>query len=130
MDAPQLVPIEYAGELVALVSSERVHIIAPWLLARPAGDPELRFVGYMCACCGEVLAGRLPGPFTSAMAEEWTRRALIPDDALSALRGSTDAHAAELPNVPPEQVRHVRRHPRAPGLPGGPASDPPASRRP
>src|SRR4051794_22041072 len=47
MELPELVPIEYRGQLVALVSIRRIHIIAPWLLARPSGDPELRFVAYM-----------------------------------------------------------------------------------
>jgi hypothetical protein len=128
MEIPPLVPVEYAGALVALVSPQRVHIIAPWLLDRPAGDPELRFVGYMCACCGEVLAGRLPGPFTSAMAEEWTHRALIADDALSVLRGTTDAHVASVLNVPQDEVQRARRHLRAAGLRRGPKSDSPGPR--
>jgi hypothetical protein len=71
MKLPELVPVEYGGELVALVSVRRIHIIAPWLLARPAGDPELRFVGYMCLCCAEVLRGRLPAPYTDEFAEAW-----------------------------------------------------------
>jgi hypothetical protein len=62
----------------------------------------------MCACCGEVLHGRLPGPFTSAMAEEWTRRALIPDTALADLGGATDADAASALNVPLDQFQLVR----------------------
>jgi hypothetical protein len=48
MEIPALVPVEYRGQLVALVSARRIHIIAPWLLERPPGDPELRFVAYMC----------------------------------------------------------------------------------
>jgi hypothetical protein len=128
MEIPQLVPVEYAGELVALVSPQRVHIIAPWLLARPAGDPDLRFVGYMCACCGEVLAGRLPGPFTSAMAEEWTRCALIPDDAVRALHGTSDGHAAGALNVPVDQLARARCHIRAAGLRSGSATNLPGRR--
>jgi hypothetical protein len=27
----------------------------------------------MCVCCGEVLGGRLPGPYTDALGEEWAR---------------------------------------------------------
>ena len=69
-------PISYRGELVASVSRERVHILAPRLIGRPAGDPELRFVAMMCVCAGEVLAGHLPGPYTDALAEEWARVAL------------------------------------------------------
>jgi hypothetical protein len=76
MELPELVPIEYRGNLVALVSSRRVHIVAPGLLTRPPGDPELRFVAYMCLCCAEVLGGRLPGPYTDALGEEWARHAV------------------------------------------------------
>ena len=76
MKLPELVPISYRGELVAAVSRERIHILAPWLIGRPAGDPDLRFVAMMCACAGEVLAGNLAGPYTDALAEEWARGAL------------------------------------------------------
>jgi hypothetical protein len=76
MELPEVVPIEYQGELVALVSAERVHIISPRLATRPAGDPDLRFVAYMCLCCGEVLRGRLPGPYTQDLGELWARQAL------------------------------------------------------
>jgi hypothetical protein len=89
----ELVPIESRGELVALVSRSRVHLISLRMRTLQAGDPELRFVAYMCAYCGEVLNGRLPGPLTSERAEEWARAALIAAPAL---------------NVPLEQVRVAR----------------------
>jgi hypothetical protein len=108
MELPVLVPVEYRGELVALVSRERVQIISPWLLERPTGDPDLRFVGFMCACCAEVFNGRLPGPFTSAFAERWARVALIAPDDLAALVESTDEDAARALNVPSEQLREAR----------------------
>jgi hypothetical protein len=44
MELPTLVPIEYHGELVALVSPSRTHIISSRLTAAPAGDSELMFV--------------------------------------------------------------------------------------
>src|SRR4051794_21896222 len=87
MELPELVPIEYRGQLVALVSSRRVHIIAPWLATRPAGDPELRFVAFMALCCNEVLQGRLPGPYTNELGERWAHRALV-------LAGSPAAESA------------------------------------
>jgi hypothetical protein len=105
MEIPQLVPVEYAGELVALVSRQRVHVVSPGLLARPAGDPDLRFVAFMCACCGEVLNGRLPGPFTSELGEMWARLALIDTTELAAL---DDADAAAVLNVPVEQLQRAR----------------------
>jgi hypothetical protein len=77
MELPILVPIEYRGELVALVSKERVHIVAPRLRVCAAGDPELRFVTFMCACCMEVLNERLAGPYTERLGETWARHALI-----------------------------------------------------
>jgi hypothetical protein len=108
MELPVLVPIEYRGELVALVSRERVHIISPWLLQRPDGDPDLRFVGFMCACCGEVLNGRIPGPFNSELGERWARSALIAREELALLRGLSDREAACQLNVPAEQLREAR----------------------
>src|SRR5690348_18347990 len=53
MDVPTLVPVEYRDGLAALVSAKKVHIVAPWLLVRPAGDPELRFLGFMCLCAAD-----------------------------------------------------------------------------
>src|SRR5690606_32143848 len=85
MDRPVLVPIEYRGELVALVSPQRVYIVSSRLRVRAVGDPELRFVALMCACCGEVLNGRLPGPYTSALGVAWAKRALLTDDEPSGL---------------------------------------------
>ena len=73
MSVPRLEPIEYEDELVALVSADRVHIVSPRLLDRPAGDPDLRVVAYMCLFgCSEVRAGR---PVDSAAAEAWARAA-------------------------------------------------------
>jgi hypothetical protein len=71
-----MVPIEYRDKLVALVSARRTHIISPRLLAAPVGDPDLLFVALMCACCSEVLHGRIAGPYTTELGENWARRAL------------------------------------------------------
>ncbi len=109
MELPKLVPVEYRGQLVALVSRERIHIIAPWLLERPPGDPELRFIAFMCLYFGEVLNGQLPGPPSSSLAEQWARQALIPDADLAALRRCTDAQIATALNAPLEQIQHARR---------------------
>jgi hypothetical protein len=76
MEVPDLVPIEYRGELVALVSRRRVHIISARLRIAPVGDAELRFVTFMCLCCAEVLDGRLPGPYTQELGEAWAHHAL------------------------------------------------------
>ncbi len=106
MEVPTLVPIEYRGELVALVSARRVHIISPWLLVRPAGDPDLRFVAFMCLCCGEVLNGRLPGPYSDELGEAWARLALI--DSAAITDGATvDAALADALRVPLDQLRRA-----------------------
>ena len=107
MELPTLVPIEYYGELVALVSPRRVHIISPRMRAAAVGDRDLMFVALMCACCSEVLAGNLPGPYTDALGETWARRAL----AVSApyrhdLRVVVPAAAGSSP------VAHPSRRPR------------------
>jgi hypothetical protein len=94
MELPTLVPVEYRGGLAALVSADRVHIVAPWLLVRPAGDPELRFLAFMCLCAGQVLRGAIEGPFSSRLAEDWARRALIDEDRLAAMGEVSDAEAA------------------------------------
>jgi hypothetical protein len=94
MELPELVPIEYRGTLVALVSARRVHIVDPVLRARPTGDPELRFVAFMCLCCGEVLRGRLPGPYTNELGEAWAR--LATDGDAGATEAALDTPAARV----------------------------------
>jgi hypothetical protein len=108
MQLPRMVLVEYGGELVAVVSARRVHIVAPWLLARPAGEPELRFVAFMCAYAGQVLVGAVSGPFSSRRAERWARGALIDDDRLTAVGPKSEAEAARDLNVPVEQPRLAR----------------------
>ena len=36
---------------------------------QPSATADLMFVALMCACCSEVLAGNLPGPYTDALGE-------------------------------------------------------------
>ena len=76
MNPPALEPIEYKGELVALVSPTRIHIISPSLRGRPADDYDRRFVVFMCLCCHEALNGRFPGQYSNAAAEIWAARAM------------------------------------------------------
>lgn len=103
----ELAPIEYRGELVALASARRFHVVAPWLAARTPGDPDLRFVAYMCLCYAEVAAGSLPAQFSSELAERWSRMALIDPNELVPALESDDALALRW-NVPVEQVRMAR----------------------
>ena len=108
MQTPDIVPVVYEGELVAAVSQARVHILAPWLLGRRVGDPELRFVAMMCAYAGQVLGGALPGPYRDDIAEEWARAALIGDEDLSSVDALVSEAAASVLAVPIGQLRAAR----------------------
>jgi hypothetical protein len=108
MEMPAMIAVEYRGDLVALVSVRRIHIVAPWLLARPLGDAELRFVAMMCAYGREILAGRIREPFTSDLAEAWARRALIDGERLAELAGRPDAEAARALGVPLRELQIAR----------------------
>jgi hypothetical protein len=69
MELPALEPVEYQGELIAVVSREQVHIVAPRLRALPAGHPELRHATYMAMLCSlQLAAGE---PVDSAAAATW-----------------------------------------------------------
>ena len=107
MTMSPLVPVEYCGDLVALVSARRFHIVAPWLADRPAGDPDLRFVAYMCACYAEITAG----PPTRSVHER--RRGAVGRGALVDLRtleqdGASDEDLAARWSVPVAQIRIAR----------------------
>jgi hypothetical protein len=61
-------PIVIDGRFVALAGPARCH-----LLVDDLSDDELQRVAAMCMCSREVRAGRLDGPFTSELAEQWAR---------------------------------------------------------
>ena len=102
MNLPRLEPVEYRGELVALVSAERVHIVAPWLLERPAGDPDLRFVAFMCAFASIELGAQRP--CDAHAAEAWARRALIDIGCVDTRAGLAIGDVARVMRVPEEQL--------------------------
>src|SRR3954451_14753766 len=97
-----LVPIEYHGELVAAVSSERVHILSPRLLALPPRSPELRHVTYVCLLCSiQLAAGR---PIDVAAADAWA------DDAVTEpVNADSIRPAGGQPRDPPEHAQPVGR---------------------
>ena len=71
------------------MSADRVHIVSPWLLERPAGDPDLRFVAYICLFgASELSAGHV---FDSQAAEAWARAALMDSHDVAGRNGSTNA---------------------------------------
>jgi hypothetical protein len=113
MPGRSLLPVEYQGELVALASADRFHIVAPSLAARAAGDAELRFVAYMCLCVREISLGNVYGPFSSALAERWARAALVDEAALAQAPEAHDAELAALWRVPLEQLKRAREDARS-----------------
>jgi hypothetical protein len=101
--------ISYRGRPVALVAPERVHVLAPWLQDTPPGDPDARFVLFMCTFARMVQLGRLPPPFSNTAAERWARIALIDDDELLAHRHQPAREQARGFGVPIEQLATRRR---------------------
>jgi hypothetical protein len=76
-----LQPIAYRGRVVACASATRVFL-ADELRRRPDGDPELRFVLFMCCYARDVMTGELPGRYSDANARALARAALIPDELM------------------------------------------------
>ena len=76
-----LQPISYRGRTVAAATRER-FFLADELDRRPAGDPERTFVIFMCAYAGDVLAGRLRGPYSDQDARRYARACLVPPELL------------------------------------------------
>jgi hypothetical protein len=109
--------ISYHGRPVALVAPERVHVLARWLADAPAGDPDARFVLFMCVFARLVQLGRLPCAFSTAHAERWARRALIDDDELIAHPHRPAGDHARRAGVPTEQVTTRRRELNLPDPP-------------
>jgi hypothetical protein len=96
--------ISYHGRPAALVAPERVHVIARWLADAPAGDPDVRFVLFMCVFARLVQLGRVPCAFSTTDAERWARSALIDDDELIAHPHRPAHDHAHRAGVPTEQV--------------------------
>jgi hypothetical protein len=93
--------IVYRGRIVAVVGARRCYFNVDRLDAA-----SIRFVIAMCLCKREVDEGRLTGPFTSALAEQWARLFLIgPTNLATSL---SDAELAEKLCVPVEQVALAR----------------------
>lgn len=76
-----LQPITYRGRLAACATRTRVFL-ADELRHRPAGDPELTFVLFMCCYARDVMSGELPGRYSDEKARAYARAALIPEELL------------------------------------------------
>jgi hypothetical protein len=101
-------PIEYRGELVALVGPDRFHLISPRLLACPPDDPELRFVAFMCVCRRRAAEAGLTDYVAGEVLERWARQALIDERDLWANAQIPSLELARRLHVPPDQVVAAR----------------------
>jgi hypothetical protein len=61
-------PIVCDGRLVALAAPSRCYLLTDELT-----DEQFQLVTAMCLCSREVRTGRLTGPFTPELAEQWAR---------------------------------------------------------
>ena len=103
-----LEPIEYRGELVALVGADRFHLISPRLLACPPDDPELRFVAFMCVCRRHAAEAGLTDYVAGDVLERWARHALIDVRDLSESTHISSAELARRLHVPADQIIAAR----------------------
>jgi hypothetical protein len=95
--------IMYRGRVVALVGLGGLHLV-PELAERPAGDPELVFVAFMCAYAIEVRLGRVPGPYDDKRAALFARFALIDDEEFRLCAGWCDTALARRFRVPVGEI--------------------------
>lgn len=105
---PRMVLIQYRGELAAIASRRRAYIVSPTLAVRPPADPDRRFLVVMCRAFTEYAAGRIPGPFTSGLAEQFARAVLIDPFVVGAHADESDAVLAARLAVPEDQLALVR----------------------
>jgi hypothetical protein len=101
-----VLPISYRGRTVAACTRER-YFLSDDLERRPPGDPELVFVTMLCAYAGDVLQGRVEGPYTEADARHYARMVLIPTELLERPE-LDDIHVAAGLGVPIDELRAAR----------------------
>jgi hypothetical protein len=104
-------PVYYGGRLAAAATRSRFFLCDD-LRHRPAADPERTFVIYMCAYAGDVLNGRLPGPYTDLGARAYGRACLIPGEIAERreLDVSRAALALKVPQIELALARASARH--------------------
>jgi hypothetical protein len=102
-----LQPIIYRGRLAACATATRVFL-AHEFERRPVGDPELRFVLFMCLYARDVLTGEIAGPYRTEDACTYARAALIPAELLERPLRDAWSTAAAL-GVPVDELLHARR---------------------
>jgi hypothetical protein len=101
-----LQPITYRGRVVACATRTRVFLPAK-LRSRPAGDPELTFVLFMCFYARDVMSGELAGRYSDDKARAYARAALIPEELLERPLADPRRTARAL-TVPLDELLHAR----------------------
>lgn len=81
--------------------------LADELRGRPAGDPDLTFVLFMCCYARDVMTGELPGRYSDDNARAYARAALIPDELLERPLADPTRTARAL-TVPVDELLHAR----------------------
>jgi len=105
-----LEPIEYRGELVALVGVERFHLISLRLLECPPDDPDLRFVAFMCVYRREAAEHGVSGYTAGDALKRRARQTLVDERELRTDAHLSDSELARRLNVPRDQsCRCARR---------------------
>lgn len=103
--------ITYRGQTVAAATRSR-FFLGEALQQRPTDDPERTFVIFMCAYAGDVLCGRLPGPYSEQNARRYARACLVPSELLR--RDRLDiARAARALQIPVDELHAARAEHRA-----------------
>jgi hypothetical protein len=105
-----LQPITYRGRLAACATATRVFL-ADEFERRPGGDPELKFVLFMCLYARDVLTGEVSGAYGHEDACAYARAALIPAELLERPLSDARSTAAAL-GVPISELLYARREHR------------------
>ena len=100
-----LQPITYRGRIAACASATRVFL-AEELRRRPAGDPELTFVLFMCCYARDLMTGELAGRYSDENARAYARAALIPEELLERPLADPRRTARAL-SVPVDELLHA-----------------------
>ena len=104
--------IRYENRVVATVTRRRMSL-APNIEVLEVDHPVRRWCVVMAAFAQQVLAGDMPGPYSTPRACFFARVALLPDEEFCVLADLPDAQLAEIFNVPLPEIAEKREDLRA-----------------
>ena len=103
--------VRYGERRMALIDEQTVWF-TPAIETLTSNDPLRRFVGMKCLVAREMQHGAGAEPYDDALADFYTRAALIPDEEFDRLAHLDETQLGRYFNVPPEQVS-AKRYDRA-----------------